>query len=133
MFQNAARRPVLCHRPFFAILPPPTVARQVAQSAIWIGREGANVDPDRLHVTMDILDDFEVFPRDIAARLIAAGDTVAAAPCIVELDQIKGSATSVALRLRRTLKGRKKAGQAIAAAGRRRNCRCAKAIGSVLT
>ena len=116
MLQNAARRPILCHRLFFAILPPPELARQVAHSAIWFGSQGGNVNPDRLHITMDILEDFDAFPRDIAEALITVGDTVSGAPCVVELDQISGSRASVALRSRRKLKGLEKMGQAIAAA-----------------
>jgi RNA 2',3'-cyclic 3'-phosphodiesterase len=89
------------HRLFFALVPPPLVARRMAHWAEnRFGQHGAFVRADRLHVTLDILDDFDAFPREMAERLVEVAGTVAADPFMIELDQISGGGGSVALRPR---------------------------------
>lgn len=88
------------HRLFFAVFPPPVTARQIAQSGAWFGSEGRAIQWDRLHVTIDILDDHEHFPARDAAAMIAAGGRVSAPPFTLALDQLAESNRSVALRPR---------------------------------
>lgn len=83
------------HRLFFAITPPELVARRMAHWAEHrFGPHGAYVRAGRLHVTLDILDDFDAFPRDTIEKLIAVADMVAADPFIIELDQVSGGGGS---------------------------------------
>jgi RNA 2',3'-cyclic 3'-phosphodiesterase len=88
------------HRLFFALFPPPLVARRIAHWAERYGPHAAFVRADRLHVTLDILDDFEAFPRIIAERLIEVGGSIAADPFMIELDQVSCGGGTIALRPR---------------------------------
>ena len=89
------------HRLFFALFPPPLVARRIAHWAeARFGPSGDYVRAARLHVTLDILEDFETFPKDIAERLVEAGHTVAADPFMIELDQVSAGGGRIALRPR---------------------------------
>ena len=88
------------HRLFFAFFPPPLVARRIARWAERFGTHAAFVDADRLHVTLDILDDFKAFPCDVAEKLFAIGASVAADPFLVEFDQVSAGGGSIALRSR---------------------------------
>ena len=97
---SLSRHPV-CHRLFLAIVPPPPLARQIAQAALWYGPEGRGARADRMHVTIDILDDFEDRPAHAIDTLCAVMGSVAAAAVAIELDQAVGSTRSVALRARR--------------------------------
>lgn len=113
-FEQAAgpHRGVL-HRFFFAVRPPVVLARAMAQSALWFGPGSENVRPDRLHVTLDILDDFPLFPAEAAERLKAAGAAVAAEPFEIVLDQAVGSSRSVALKPQRKVVGLHRLAEAI--------------------
>lgn len=90
--------PVPCHRLFFALRPPIVLARQIASAAHWFEGERGVLAPERLHVTIDILDDRDALDDDLARRLIAAGAAVAAAPFAITFDRVVGSARSIALR-----------------------------------
>ena len=92
--------PIPRHRLFFALFPPPLVARRIAHWAERYGPHAAFVRADRLHVTLDILDDHEAFPRDIAERLIEVGASIAADPFMIELDQVSCGGGTIALRPR---------------------------------
>lgn len=97
---NVSPSPVLRHRLFFALFPPPLVARRIAHWAERFGPHAAFVRADRLHLTLDILDDFESFPRDIAESLIEVGNAIAADPFMIELDQVNSGGGTIALRPR---------------------------------
>jgi 2'-5' RNA ligase len=90
--------PVLCHRLFFALRPPIVLARQIASAAHWFENGRGVLAPERLHVTMDILDDLAEPDGDLIQRLLAAGAAVAAAPFEIVFDRVGGSAKSIALR-----------------------------------
>jgi 2''-5'' RNA ligase len=88
------------HRFFFAIQPPPLIARRIAAWAARFGSHGALVHADRLHVTLDILDDLDVLPSGMVGMLIEVGAVVRAGPFMIELDQANGGGGSIALRPR---------------------------------
>lgn len=99
MLNHAPERQVN-HRFFFALFPPPLVAHRIAHWAERFGPRGSFVRADRLHLTLDILDDFESVPQEIVEGLMAAGAAVAANPFMIELDLVSGGGASVALRPR---------------------------------
>lgn len=102
MFHDPARsfsRPIRAeHRFFFALRPPPQLARQLASAADWLDERGRAVAAEHLHITLCILPDFAIYPSLVIARLLTVGAAVAAAPVDVVLDYVSGGARSVALR-----------------------------------
>lgn len=95
------------HRLFFALRPPRRIAHQIA-AATPHHAAGARFTPvlaDRLHVTLDILEDFDGDPEPTIQRMIAAGGAVMLAPFTLTLDQAVTSSRSVALRSRRAVRG----------------------------
>ncbi len=89
-------RSVLCRRPFFALRPPPAVARRIAAAAELFGHRV--LPPERLHITLFILDDLLDLPPALVGALLGIGQAVALAPFAVTLDRLVGSQRSVALR-----------------------------------
>lgn len=90
--------PPTLHRPFFALRPPPALARQVAQAATWFGAARDALPPERLHLTMFILDDRVELAPTLVDALLGMGEAVRAAPIAVTLDVASGSERSIALR-----------------------------------
>lgn len=86
------------HRLFYAIRPPLTLARQVANAAHWFDHGGTVVRAEHLHVTLDILDDRAAPDPSLIDALLRAGAAVAAAPFTVTFDRVVGSPSSIALR-----------------------------------
>jgi len=91
-------QPPTLHRLFFALLPPPVLARQVAAAAGWFDAAGRALPAERLHLTLFVLDDRPVRPRALVAAMQAIGGAVRCAPVPVTLDRASGSRRSVALR-----------------------------------
>lgn len=104
MFYDPGRSPRrpgrVVHRFFFALKPPPQLARQWSNAADWFDRAGAPVGADRLHLTVFILPDLADVPSGLPDRLGAAGAAVSAPPVDVTLDYVSGGNRSVALRPR---------------------------------
>jgi len=96
-------RPIICHRLFFALRPPPALAEQIAGSAQWFGGEGRFVLADNLHITLDISHDYPSFPDSLADAMLHAGAMVAAAPVPVVLDEANGKGGQVVLRPQRPI------------------------------
>ncbi|WP_168371680.1 2'-5' RNA ligase family protein [Sphingomonas sp. Leaf357] len=88
------------HRFFFALYPPPILARQTVEAMTPFAEGARMMRPERLHVTLDILNDYAEWPDEIVPALVAAGSTVSAAPFDVTLDTVSGGAHTVALRPR---------------------------------
>ncbi|WP_374408191.1 2'-5' RNA ligase family protein [Pelagerythrobacter sp.] len=63
------------------------------------------VDPERLHMTLGISEDFVEFPSSAANAMLAVGDAVAGEPQKIALDCLAGSDASVALRPARSPRG----------------------------
>lgn len=91
-------RPIICHRLFFALRPPPALADQIAQSAPWFGAKGRCVWPEHLHITLDILHDYPSFPTALADAMVAIGEKVRSAPAAIVLDEANGRGGTVVLR-----------------------------------
>lgn len=100
--------PVICHRLFFMLRPPIELARRITDAARWFeggGFEGGGFEgvrgrlaPERLHVTIDILDDFADTGAMPTRQLLEIGAEVAAAPFAVTFDRVVASGHSIALR-----------------------------------
>jgi RNA 2',3'-cyclic 3'-phosphodiesterase len=95
MFHSSSPRR---HRFFFALIPPITLARRIANAAHWFETEGTPVRADRLHVTLFITEDRFDAPAEFIATLRAVGASVAAAPVPMALDYVSGGQQSIALR-----------------------------------
>ncbi|WP_174291713.1 2'-5' RNA ligase family protein [Sphingomonas bacterium] len=89
-------RPVLAHRLFFALRPPPAIADRIIASAAVLGHR--LIAADRLHITMFILDDLEQLDHAIVALLRRVGDAVDAPAVPIMLDRLVASHRSSALR-----------------------------------
>ncbi len=77
-------------RLFFAIFPDPDTARRIARLA-WAERAGLGLTgnplaPDRLHITLHHLGDYDGVPRDIVEKAHAAARTVSARTFDVAFD-----------------------------------------------
>ena len=94
------KRIKVAHRFFFALYPPPILARQTVEAMSPFAEGARMMRPERLHVTLDILNDYAEWPDEIVPALVAAGSAVAAAPFEVTLDTVSGGAHTVALRSR---------------------------------
>lgn len=88
----------LAHRWFFALKPDDITARRIHAFAERELGEGGLLPPERHHVTLALTTDFEHEPPELVAALMRAGDSVSAAPFDLLLDQLSGSARTVALR-----------------------------------
>ena len=68
------------HRLFFALVPPPAVRERIAQAAAAVERShpsgGRLLKPDRYHVTLRFLGDFDPLPPSLPDAARAAGDAV---------------------------------------------------------
>lgn len=97
MFEKRIRA---AHRFFFALFPPLILARQIVQAMEPFAGGARMMRPERLHVTLDILDDFVEWPEDIVQALIAAGSTISCGQFEVALERVSGGEHTVALRPR---------------------------------
>lgn len=86
------------HRLFFALRPPPLAAAHIDNSWAWLGPPSRRVRRKRLHVTLNILDDWPFLPLKLLEAMVAAGDTVAFDPFRVVFDQLGGGSRSIVLR-----------------------------------
>ena len=89
-------RPLLCHRLFFALLPPPVLARRIIEVAAVL--RCRTMAAARLHMTMFILDDLPRLDPVTVERMRSIGGAVEARPVDIVLDRLAGSYRSVALR-----------------------------------
>ncbi|QNA85807.1 2'-5' RNA ligase [Sphingomonas sp. So64.6b] len=97
MFENKIS---VRHRFFFALLPPAIIARQIVSVMQPFAGGGRMMQAERLHITLDILDDFERWPEKVVAALLAVGEEITAAPFEVVLDRVSGGTETIALRPR---------------------------------
>lgn len=90
-------RPPVLHRPFFALRPPPSLARRIVAGTDWFGGV-RKLAAERLHITLFILDDMVEIPSALVDVLQAVGRSIDCPPVEVSLDVASGSGRSVALR-----------------------------------
>jgi 2'-5' RNA ligase len=88
----------VCHRYFFCLRPPFTVARRIGLLRDYVNRGGDVVTNDRLHMTLAITPDYPQPQPRVAAALRAIGGTGDAGPFGVSLDRISGGYEVIALR-----------------------------------
>ncbi|MEA3031007.1 MAG: 2,3-cyclic 3-phosphodiesterase [Sphingomonadales bacterium] len=86
------------HRLFYALRPPPAAASHLHDRCAWLRPAHRRVGPDRLHITLNILDDRPCLPLDLLAAMVAVGDAVAANPFRIIFDQLSGGRRSIVLR-----------------------------------
>lgn len=91
----------VCHRLFFAVLPPLSCARLIGLVRDGLGNLQTPVRDGRLHLTLWITPDFSSFPGHLAKVLIGIAGTIDTAPAVIALDRLVGSNSSIALRPRR--------------------------------
>ncbi len=80
------------HRLFFALRPPAAAAAYIRRCHGGLGLAA------RLHVTLNILDDWPYHPAALVDRMLGIGGAVAAAPFRIVFDQLSGSRHAVVLR-----------------------------------
>ncbi len=91
-----APRVRLRHRFFYALFPPPALAAEIAQR---FAMEGVRmIRADRLHVTIDLSEDFADYPDDTADALIAAGSRVDVPPFALTFDSVVDTPYTMSLR-----------------------------------
>lgn len=88
----------ISHHLFFALKPPLAQARQIGLIRDRIERPDAIVSNERLHVTLAITRNYPELPAEVAARMTAIGESVAADPFGIAFDRLSGGERSVALR-----------------------------------
>lgn len=88
------------HRLFFALRPPAGAAAYIDDCRARLGQSGRPVGLGRLHVTLNILDDWPFRPWELIRAMIGIGAAVSqvTAPFRVNFDQLIGTAHSMALR-----------------------------------
>jgi 2'-5' RNA ligase len=91
-------QPPVLHRLFFALLPPPALARRIAAAAGWFGEGPGAIAAERLHLTLFILDDMVRVPPATVVPLRELARSLGVGPVEVTLDVATGSGRSVALR-----------------------------------
>lgn len=77
---GGAPSPAGLHRLFFALFPPPALRECIAEAAAGVERAhpsgGRLLKPDRYHVTLRFLGDFDPLPPSLPDAARAAGDAV---------------------------------------------------------
>jgi RNA 2',3'-cyclic 3'-phosphodiesterase len=78
-------------RLFFAVLPDAAAIAQVGAITDTLfrahGLSGRRLAPRRLHVTLHPIGDFAGLPNDVAARALAAGESLRHAPVAIRFDK----------------------------------------------
>jgi 2'-5' RNA ligase len=84
------------HRLFFAIRPPETAKPYILEEQSCLG-PGRAVRPEHLHLTSAIIDDYPVYPLDVANRMIGVGNAISSSSFPVVLDQLVGGTDAVVM------------------------------------
>lgn len=89
---------LLCHRLFYALVPPPQTCASIGRLRDALGPCTAPVADTRLHLTLAITPDFAGFPANLAEQMLLWGAQAAVDPFGMVLDRIGASPHAVALR-----------------------------------
>jgi RNA 2',3'-cyclic 3'-phosphodiesterase len=88
---------LICHRLFFALLPPPSSACEIERLSRRLGW-GNRVRTEHFHVTLAITEDHEAPPIRLADRMMRIAGDLILASFLMTLDQLASSKRSLALR-----------------------------------
>ncbi|BBE00044.1 2'-5' RNA ligase [Sphingobium amiense] len=91
-------RAVTLYRPFFALRPPPQVARQIDHFARTLDPAADHILTAHQHVTIGITTDAPVYPYELVKALRRAAAGICAAPFDLMLDRLSIGGRSAALR-----------------------------------
>ena len=86
----------LCHRFFFALLPPLRAASEIERLSSTLG-PGKRVLTEHLHVTLAITPDYREPPIGLAGRMMRIPGDLHLGPFALVLDRLSGSGGSLAL------------------------------------
>ncbi|MEC3909979.1 2'-5' RNA ligase family protein [Sphingobium sp. CR2-8] len=92
------RRAGPSYRLFFAVKPPPPVARQIDHYAAILAGGEARIASAHQHVTLSIANDMEAYPQALIDTLRMAAADVMADPFDLRLDRLSYGGRSAALR-----------------------------------
>ena len=87
---------VFPQRFFFAILPPPAVARALHEFSRTLSDRTPR-RPEMLHITLALSEDFQAWPGDYVERLLIVGSRVAQAPFRITLARVAANRNIVLL------------------------------------
>ncbi|MES2174522.1 MAG: 2'-5' RNA ligase family protein [Pseudomonadota bacterium] len=104
------------YRPFFALKPPPVVARQIDHFAATLAPGADRILPEHQHVTLGITTDWPDYPYELIKALRRAAAGIMAEPFDLMLDGVHVGGQSAALRPSRSIAGLKTVQQQVAAA-----------------
>lgn len=86
----------LCHRFFFALLPPIRAASEIERLSFTLGR-GRRVRTRHLHMTLAITPDYDAPPPGLADRMLRIPSELFFASFALVLNRLSGSTGSLAL------------------------------------
>ena len=86
----------LCHRFFFALLPPRRAASEIERLSSMLG-PGKRVRTNHLHVTLAITADYCAPPIELAGRMMRIPSDLHLGPFALVLDRLSGSGGSLVL------------------------------------
>ncbi|SEJ00978.1 2'-5' RNA ligase [Sphingobium sp. AP50] len=92
------RRAAPTYRLFFAVKPPPVVARRIDHYAEILAGGADRILPAHQHVTLGIMADMPTYPHDRIESLRAAATQIMADPFDLLLDRLSYGGRSAALR-----------------------------------
>lgn len=107
------------YRLFFAVKPPPVVARQIDHFAECLDRRAQRIRPDHQHVTLGITADWPDYPYERIKALRRAAAGIMAEPFDLLLDRLSMGGRSAALRPSHSIAALKQLQQQVADAMRR--------------
>lgn len=102
------------YRLFFALRPPPIVARQIDHFASELAPDARRILIDHQHVTMGISPDWPDYPYEQIKALRRAAVAIEADPFDLWLDRLSEGGRSAALRPSRSIEGLKALQQQVA-------------------
>ena len=98
-------RATLLYRLFFAVKPPPQVARQIDHFAETLNAAVDRIRPENQHVTIGIANDETSYPYERIKALRRVGAGISAAPFDLLLDRLSIGGRSAALRPSHAVRG----------------------------
>lgn len=98
-------RTTLLYRLFFALKPPPQVARQIDHFAETLDAAADRIRPENQHVTIGITNDETSYPYERIKALRRMGAGIGAAPFDLMLDRLSIGGRSAALRPSHAIQG----------------------------